>query len=179
MTFVIHTGTLSFSPSIQQRNKGKIIPHPNNKETKAKETQSIEYFYSYNYFSSMLKLQQAFKSWSNFGLILFGKGREIHRSMPRFKWGKLAAPKSQSSPHFICSGQTSCLWPRSRLRLKVVDNARVRDECGSSNPFTNTLQCSSRRKHSRKIHFGFSGRTLPLTLLLEKCGSCGARVRRW
>jgi len=80
MTFVIHTGTLPFSPSIQQRDKGKIIPHPNNKETKAKETQSIEYFYSYNYFSSMLKLQQAFKSWSNFGLILFGKGREIHRT---------------------------------------------------------------------------------------------------
>ena len=103
--------------------------------------------------------------------------------MPRFKWGKLAAPKSQSSPHFICSGQTSCLWPRSRLRLKVVDNARVRDECGSSNPFTNTLQCSSRRKHSRKIHFGFSGRTLPPTLLLENVEvvvrECGGGKGLW
>ena len=92
---------------------------------------------------------------------------------PRFKWGKLAAPKSQSSAHFMCSAQTSCLWPRSRLRLKVVDNARVRDEGGSSNPFTNTVQCSSRRKKSRKMRFGFSWRILPPILLLEKCGSCG------
>ena len=92
---------------------------------------------------------------------------------PRFKWGKLAASKSQSSAHFMCSAQTSCLWPRSRLRLKVVDNARVRDECGSSNPFTNTVQCSSRRKNSRKMRFGFSWRILPPILLMEKCGSCG------
>ena len=36
MIFAIHTGT----------------PHPYNKETKAKETQGIEYFYSFNHFSS-------------------------------------------------------------------------------------------------------------------------------
>ena len=40
-------------------------------------TQGIEYFDSFNTFSSKQKLQQALKSWSNFSLVLFGKGREI------------------------------------------------------------------------------------------------------
>ena len=37
----------------------------------------IECFDSFNTFSSKQKLQQTLKSWSNFILVLFGKGREI------------------------------------------------------------------------------------------------------
>ena len=46
---------------------------------KAQRTQGIEYFDSFNNFISKQKLQQALKSWSNFSLVLFGKGREIHK----------------------------------------------------------------------------------------------------
>ena len=44
---------------------------------KAQRTQYIEYFDSFNTFSSKQKLQQALGSWPNFSLVLFGKGREI------------------------------------------------------------------------------------------------------
>ena len=47
---------------------------------KAQRTQGIEYFDSFNTFSSKQKLQQALKSWSNFSLFLFGKGPEIHKT---------------------------------------------------------------------------------------------------
>ena len=46
---------------------------------KAQRTQCIECFNSFNTLISKQKLQQALKSWSNFSLILFGKGLEIHR----------------------------------------------------------------------------------------------------
>ena len=46
---------------------------------KALRTQGSEYFDSFNNFSSKQKLQQALKSLSNFSLVLFGKGREMHR----------------------------------------------------------------------------------------------------
>ena len=39
-----------------------------------------KYFDSFNNFISKQKLQQAFKSWSNFSLVLFGKGQEKHRT---------------------------------------------------------------------------------------------------
>ena len=42
-----------------------------------KRTQGIEYFDSFNTFSSKQKLQKALKSQSNLGLILLGKGQEI------------------------------------------------------------------------------------------------------
>ena len=45
---------------------------------KAKQTQGIEYLDSFKTFSSKQKFQQALKSWSNFSLVLFGKGLEIH-----------------------------------------------------------------------------------------------------
>ena len=45
---------------------------------KTQSTRGIEYFDSFNSFGSKQKLQQALKSWSNFSLVLFGKGREIH-----------------------------------------------------------------------------------------------------
>ena len=45
---------------------------------KAQRIQGIEYFDSFNTSSSKQKLQQALKSYSNFNLVLFGKGREIH-----------------------------------------------------------------------------------------------------
>ena len=38
----------------------------------------IDYFDSL--FSSKQKLQQALKSWKNFSVVLFGKGREIRRT---------------------------------------------------------------------------------------------------
>ena len=47
---------------------------------KAQRTQSSEYFDSFNTFSSKQKLQQGLKSWSNFGLVLFGKGHDIRRT---------------------------------------------------------------------------------------------------
>ena len=53
---------------------------------KVQRTQVIEYFESFNTFSSKQKLQQALKSWSNFTLFLFGKGLEIHRTRP--KWAR-------------------------------------------------------------------------------------------
>ena len=40
----------------------------------------IEYCDSFNTFSSKQKLQQALNSWSNFSLVLSGKGREIQRT---------------------------------------------------------------------------------------------------
>ena len=45
---------------------------------KAQRTQGIEYFDSFNTFSSKQKLQQALKSWSNFRLVCSAK-EEIHR----------------------------------------------------------------------------------------------------
>ena len=42
----------------------------------ARQTQGIEYFDSFDTFSSKQKLQQALKSWWNFSFVLFGKGRE-------------------------------------------------------------------------------------------------------
>ena len=49
---------------------------PGKKKTmqKAQRTQGIEYFDSFNTFSLKQKLQQGLKSWSNFSLVLFGKG---------------------------------------------------------------------------------------------------------
>ena len=47
---------------------------------KAQLTHGIEYFDFLNTFSSKQKLQQTLKSWSNFSLVLFGKGQEIHRT---------------------------------------------------------------------------------------------------
>ena len=49
---------------------------------KAQQTQGIQYFDSFNTFSSKQKQkhQQALKSYSNFSLVLFGKGREIYRT---------------------------------------------------------------------------------------------------
>ena len=41
--------------------------------SKAQRTQHIDYFVSFNAFSSKQKLQQALKCWSNFSLVLFGK----------------------------------------------------------------------------------------------------------
>ena len=41
--------------------------------------QGIEYFDSFNTFGSEQQLQQALKSWSNFSLVLFGKGQEKHK----------------------------------------------------------------------------------------------------
>ena len=46
---------------------------------KAQQTQSMEYFYSFNNFISKQKNKQALKYWSNFSLVLFVKGREKHR----------------------------------------------------------------------------------------------------
>ena len=40
--------------------------------------QGIEYFDPINTNNSKRKLQQALKSWSNLGLVWFGKEREIH-----------------------------------------------------------------------------------------------------
>ena len=48
---------------------------------KAQQTQGIEYFDSFDTFSSKQKLQQALKSWSNLSLALFGKGRGMHRTL--------------------------------------------------------------------------------------------------
>ena len=49
---------------------------------KTQRTQGIQYFDSFNTFSSKQKQkhQQALKSYSNFSLVLFGKGREIYRT---------------------------------------------------------------------------------------------------
>ena len=44
---------------------------------KAQRIQGIEYFDSFNIFSSEQK--PALKSWSNFSLVLFGKGQEKHQ----------------------------------------------------------------------------------------------------
>ena len=44
---------------------------------KAQRIQGIEYFDSFNIFSS--KQKPALKSWSNFSLVLFGKGQEKHQ----------------------------------------------------------------------------------------------------
>ena len=45
---------------------------------KAQQTQGIEYFDSLNTFSLKQKLKQALQFWSNFSLVLFGKGRELN-----------------------------------------------------------------------------------------------------
>ena len=42
-----------------------------------KRTQGIEYFASFNTFSSKQTLKQALKNWSHFRLVLFSKGRKI------------------------------------------------------------------------------------------------------
>ena len=47
---------------------------------KAQRTQGIQYFDSFNTFSSKQKHKQALKSWSNFSLVLFGKEQEIYRT---------------------------------------------------------------------------------------------------
>ena len=47
---------------------------------KAQRAKGIEFFDSFNIFSSKQKPQQALETWSNFTLILFGKGQEIHRT---------------------------------------------------------------------------------------------------
>ena len=47
---------------------------------KTQRTQGIQYFDSFNTFSSKQKHQQALKSWSNFSLVLFGKEQEIYRT---------------------------------------------------------------------------------------------------
>ena len=49
--------------------QGQTLPN-------AQRTQGIQYFDSFNTFSSKQKLQQALKSWSTLSLALFGKGRE-------------------------------------------------------------------------------------------------------
>ena len=54
----------------------KTLPKP---LVTAQRTQGIEYFDSFNTFTSKQKLQQALKSWSTFSLVLFGKGQKIHR----------------------------------------------------------------------------------------------------
>ena len=48
--------------------------------SKAQGTQDIDYFDSFNAFSSKQTLKQALKSWSNFSLVLFSKGRELHET---------------------------------------------------------------------------------------------------
>ena len=53
---------------VHQKLPSKVKTLPN-----AQRTQGIEYFESFNAFSSKQKLQQALKSWPNFGLVLFGK----------------------------------------------------------------------------------------------------------
>ena len=57
----------------KDKKRKKILP-------KVQRTQYIQYFNSFNTFISKQKLQQALKSWSNFSLVLFGKGQEIHRT---------------------------------------------------------------------------------------------------
>ena len=47
---------------------------------KSQRTHGIKYFYSFNTLSSKHMLQQALISWSNLTLVLFGNGREIHRT---------------------------------------------------------------------------------------------------
>ena len=46
---------------------------------KAQWTQGIKYFDSFNTCNSKEKFQQALKSWSNFSLVFFDKGRGIQR----------------------------------------------------------------------------------------------------
>ena len=46
----------------------------------AKGMTDLRHFDSFSTFSSEQKLQQAFKSWSNFSLVLFGKREEIDRT---------------------------------------------------------------------------------------------------
>ena len=58
---------------VHQKLPSKVKTLPN-----AQRTQGIEYFESFNTFDSKQKLQQALKSWPNFSLVLFGKGRELH-----------------------------------------------------------------------------------------------------
>ena len=47
----------------------------------AQQTQGIEYFDSFDTFSSKQKLQQALKSLSNLSLAFFGKGRGMHTTL--------------------------------------------------------------------------------------------------
>ena len=49
---------------------------------KAQRAQGIEYFDLFNILSSIQKLQQALKSWSNFSLVCLAKGdRKMHTTL--------------------------------------------------------------------------------------------------
>ena len=60
----------------------------------AQRTQDIEYFDSFNIISSKQKLHQVLKSWTNFTLVLFGKGREKHWAPWRIHLTTLTNPNS-------------------------------------------------------------------------------------
>ena len=70
-------GVCFSTDKLQSINRILIILHTFKTLTKAPRP---KYFDSFNNFISKQKLQQAFKSWSNFSLVLFGKGQEKHRT---------------------------------------------------------------------------------------------------
>ena len=59
-------------------NQNKHVRNSTTNFPKAQQTQGNEFFDFFSSFDSKQKLQQALKSWSNFSLALFGKGRDIH-----------------------------------------------------------------------------------------------------
>ena len=62
------------SPECQRIEKGQSTSPKT--LTNTQRTPGIEYFDVFNNFSSMSKLQQAFKSWSYFSLILLAEGEK-------------------------------------------------------------------------------------------------------
>ena len=89
----------------------------------------IEYFDSFNTFSSKQKLQQALKSWSKFSLALFCKGGEIHRGTltnPCNNWEKFMYQCWQI--HI----KTPCMkYDKSIQRLREINVAILTNPCNN------------------------------------------------
>ena len=67
-------------------NTSPIGPESYKALPKAQRTQGIEYFDSFNTFSSMQKLQQALQYWSNFSSVSFDRGREKNKTTLTNPW---------------------------------------------------------------------------------------------
>ena len=69
----------------------------------AQRTQGIEYFDSFNTFSSMQKLQQALQYWSNFSSVSFDRGQEKIKQLLQIHETTLTNPFTLGSPNMTKS----------------------------------------------------------------------------